>query len=213
MIFKYIRIIDPTALPEYSLKYADIWAQVVDSIIKEMLAYADTYIEEVHINLREEMAFELAYLISFLSERVVADRMKGRTIKEIDPSVEYDQCFSESGKEKISTTAKDCAEAVWLKKYKERWKPKTESALKKEKNKKKTRISPKRVDENHFIPKSFIKRYWAEGQSIFRNTKNSDGTFSSKIIPVGSWGYRKNLYSRTTRTPTLVNNQQLGHQP
>lgn len=121
--------------------------------------------------------------------------MKGRTINEIDPQIEYEQCFSESGKEKISSTARNCSEAVWLKIYKERWKPKTEIALKKEKDIRTTRIVPKQVDDNHFIPKSFIKRYWAEGQFVYRNIKKSDGVIEKERIPVGNWGYRRNLYS------------------
>ena len=195
MILNQIKKFDSTASPESSERIALVWERVVDSIIKEMLAYADPHIKDLHINLREEMALELAKLIFFISERVVADRLKGRTINEIDPQIEYEQCFSESGKEKISSTAKNCAEAVWLKIYKERWKPKTEAALKKEKDIKTTRIIPKQVDDNHFIPKSFIKKYWAEGQFVYRNIKKSDGIIEKERVPVGSWGYRRNLYS------------------
>jgi hypothetical protein len=141
------------------------------------------------------MALELAKLIYFLSEQIVADRMNGRAIREIDPQVEYEQCFSENGMEKISSTARNCAETVWLRIYMERWKPKTQTALRKEKSKKQTKISPKRVEKNHFIPKSFIKRYWAEEQFIYKNIKNSDGTITTERAPVGSWGLRRNLYS------------------
>ena len=195
MILNQILKFDTTATLESSEKLAEVWEKVVDSIIKEMLAYADPHIKELNINLREEMALELAKLISLISGRVVADRIKGRTIMEIDPQIEYEQCFSESGREKISSTAKNCAEAVWLKKYKERWRPKTEAALNKEKNKKQTRFVPKQVEQNHFIPRSFIKRYWAEERFVYRNIKRSDGIIKKERIPVGSWGFRRNLYS------------------
>ena len=195
MIMDQIIKFDSTASPESSKEVAQVWESVVDSIIKEMFAYAEPHIGELHINLREEMALELAKLISFISERVIADRLNGRTIKEIDPKIEHEQCFSENGREKISSTAKNCAEAVRLKIYNERWKLKTEAALKKEKNKKQTRIVPKQVEENHFIPKSFIKKYWAEGQFVYKNIKKSDGSIEKDRIPVGSWGYRRNLYS------------------
>ena len=118
--------VDPTALPEEAEKVAEVWEEVVDSIIEEMLAYAKLHMNDLHIDLREEMVLELAKLIHFLSARVANDRMNGRIIKDIDPQVEREQCFSLKGREKISITARNCAEEIWLRKYYERWMPKTE---------------------------------------------------------------------------------------
>lgn len=59
MILNQINKFDSTAFSESSEKIAMVWERVVDSIIKEMLAYADPHIKELHINLREEMALEL----------------------------------------------------------------------------------------------------------------------------------------------------------
>jgi hypothetical protein len=160
-----------------------------------MLAIADPKMNDLHINLREEMALELAKLIFFISEKVVFDRMNGRTINEIDCQEEREQCFNLEGKERISNTAQNCANQVWLRRYNERWKLKTETALRKEKNPKKKVVTPKAVEKNHFIPKSFIKRYWSEGQFVYRSIKASEGLEEKKETSFGSWGFRKNLYS------------------
>jgi hypothetical protein len=196
MILSQIFKIDSTAPAELSEEISHIWNEVVSSIVKEMLEYAEPHMGELHINLREEMALELAKLMLFISEKVVSDRMGGRLISEINLEVEREQCFSEAGRNKISITAKNFAEHVWVKKYRERWKPKTETALKKDKaGRTNTKIVPQKVEENHFIPKSYIKKYWSEGQFVYKGTK-TEGDVKHKIrTPVGSWGFRNNLYS------------------
>ena len=186
---------DPSANPEEIAKLATIWDEVVHSIIKKMLKYSASHIGDIHINLREEMSLELAKLISFIAEKVVADRLNSRSIKEINAELERQKCFGKDGQEKIQNTAKNCAEQIWIRKYKERWEPKTKVALEKEKSPKHKALSPKPVDKNHFIPISFIKRYWAENQSVFRNIKKPDGEIEKRKVSVGQWGFSKNLYS------------------
>lgn len=194
-MLNHIYKIDSSASPKEAQQLAEIWDEIVSSIIKEMLAIADPKMNDLHINLREEMALELAKLIFFISEKVVSDRMNGRTVNEIDYQEEREQCFSLEGKERISNTAQNCANQVWLLRYNERWKLKTETALQKEKNPKKKVVTPKAVEKNHFIPKSFIKRYWSEGQFVYRSIKASDGLEEKKETSFGNWGFRKNLYS------------------
>ena len=192
---KYILKIDPAASPAKADKLARVWDEVVSSIVEEMLARAKPRMDDLHIDLREEMALEIAKLIFFISEKVVADRMSGRVVNDIDPQVEREQCFNLKGKERISNTAQIFADRVWLLRYAERWKPKTEAALRREKKKKKTFVTPQQVEDNHFIPKSFIKRYWSEGQFVYRNVKTQEGLEEKKKTPLGSWGFRRNLYS------------------
>ena len=194
-MLNHIYKIDPSASLEKAQQLAEIWDEVVSSIIKEMLDIATPQMDDLHINLREEMAYELAKLILFISEKVASDRTNGRAINEIDQHLEREQCFSLEGKERISNTAKNCASQIWLRKYNVRWKPKTVAALRKEKNPNKKTIRPKAVENNHFIPKSFIKRYWSEGQFVYRNIKTPEGVKEKRETPFGSWGFRKNLYS------------------
>ena len=192
---KYILKIDPAASPAKAEQLAKVWDEVVSSIVEEMLARAKPHMDNLHIDLREEMGLELAKLIVFISEKVVADRMSGRVVNDIDPQVEREQCFNLKGKERISNTAQNCANEVWLRRYAERWKPKTEAALRKEKKQKKKSVTPQQVEENHFIPKSFIKRYWSEEQFVYRSVKTPEGLEEKKRTPLGSWGFRRNLYS------------------
>lgn len=196
MILSQIQKIDSTAPVELTEEISAIWDEVVSLIVQQMLEYAAPHIGELHINLREEMALELAKLMSFLSEKVISDRMNGRLIAEIKPEVEREQCFSDAGRNKISTTARSCAEHIWVKKYKERWKLKTEAALNKDKaGRKKATIIPQKVKENHFIQKSYIKRYWSEDAFIYKCIKTPDGVEQKIRTPLGSWGFRVNLYS------------------
>ena len=184
-----------SANSEEIAKVTVIWDEIVNSIVEKMLEYSTPHIGDIHINLREEMSLELAKLISFISEKVVEDRLKGRSIEEINEELERQQCFDKDGQEKINNTAKNCADRIWIRKYKERWEPKTKAALEKEKNPTHNKLSPKPVDKNHYIPISFIRRYWSEKQSVFRNIKKPDGEIEKKKVSVGQWGFSKNLYS------------------
>lgn len=71
---------------------------------------------------------------------------------------------------------------------------KTNAALAKEKKPKKTKLAIKEVNDNHFIPKSFIRKYWSKNENIRRNTIKGS-VITSKEIPFSQWGFVKNLYS------------------
>jgi hypothetical protein len=194
-LLRHIQKHEPTASKESASKLIDIWGEMVDSIINQMFTYSKEHTQSVHINLREEMALELANILSFISQKVVDNRLSGRSISEIDIKTEYQQCFGDEGKDKIKNTAIKCANHIWIERHRIRWEPKTVAALEREKKPKKTILNPKDVENNHFIPLSFIKKYWSNKQSVFKSVKCSDGTIEIKARPVGSWGYQKGLYS------------------
>ena len=180
-------------------RFSIIWDEVVDFIIRKMLDCCDPLVGDLHINLREEMTLELATLISFIAEKVVADRLAGQQLEQLDEGSEREACFNEKGMAKISNTAMNFAEHVWLKKYNERWKPKTEAAIKKEASPKVAPTlkvtPPPKVEDNHFVPKSFIKRYWSENTLISRFTRNENGGFTKDRPTFGQWGFGQHLYS------------------
>lgn len=64
----------------------------------------------------------------------------------------------------------------------------------KERNPKKIKLTIKEVNDNHFIPKSFIRKYWSEDVKIKKNTIKGV-EITSKNIPFSKWGFVKNLYS------------------
>lgn len=176
-------------------KVAVIWDEVVSLIIQKMIEYSAKQIPALHINLREEMALELAKLTLFVSEKVVDKRLNGRLLADIDEATERDECFNEEGLNKIEQTALNMLNGVWVKLYNERWKKKSEAFLAKDEKPKITKISPKPVEDNHFIPKSFIRRYWSSGQHVFKFTKIANSKIKKAKLGLGQWGFAKNLYS------------------
>jgi len=141
---------------------SEIWDEVLHRIIEKMIEISASKMKELHINLREEMALELAMLQSSLGEKIINERIGNQFLNNINPEDEREECFGESGIDRINNTAKILAEHVWLKKYNERWKPKSLATIRKEKFPKKVKLAIEPKEDNHFIPKSFIKRYWSE---------------------------------------------------
>lgn len=172
-----------------------IWDEVINQIIERMIELSKPYIDDLHINLREEMVLELAKLQIFIGEKVVNERVAGRSLDQISEDQERDLCLNERGIERIENTAHILSENVWIKRYNQRWKPKTIATLQKEKSPKKTRLSVKKVDDAHFIPKSFIRRYWSKNGKVYRYIKTETGSFEASIISYGQWGYLRGLYS------------------
>jgi hypothetical protein len=164
---------------------AEIWDQVIHLIVKEMLDLSNPIITELHINLREEMIMKLANLQLYLGTKVLEDRIAKRTPDDINIDEEREACLGDIGLEKITNTPKILSERVWLRNYSERWKPKTISALKKWATPKNIALAVKPKENNHFIPKSFIKRYWAKNEKIQRYKFNPEGILECKSIPFG----------------------------
>lgn len=174
---------------------SELWDQVLHLIIEKMIEFSSPNMTELHINLREEMASELAMLQLSLGEKIINERIGNQFPNNINVEKEQKACFGESGVERINNTAKILAEHVWLKKYNERWKPKSLAAIRKEKSSKKVKLAIEPKEDNHFIPKSFIKRYWSENGKIRRYKIDPQGRFILNIISFGQWGFLKNLYS------------------
>ncbi|MFU2207789.1 DUF4238 domain-containing protein [Solidesulfovibrio sp. C21] len=84
---------------------------------------------------------------------------------------------------------------VLLRKYSDRWAKRSLVAGKKVLPAKKSIDTPKICkNDNHFIPRSFLKRYWSKNDSI-RVCRIINGKIEYKITSFGNWGYRINLYS------------------
>lgn len=174
---------------------ADIWGEVVDQIFHEMDRISKPQMTELHINLREEMVLEFAKLRHHIESKVIEAQTSERLPNDIDLEVEREHCLGDIGKQKILNTGKILAENVWLEKFHNRWKLKTRSALKKENTPPVSKpLKINEVTDNHFIPKSFIKRYWAE-EGLIRKNSISKGTVNYKDTSFGTWGFVQNLYS------------------
>lgn len=174
---------------------AQIWDAVVDRVITRMLELSSDHLVTLHVNIKAEMAEELGRLILYLSEQVVAKRVGEHDPATIDLELERAECLEGDGVEAIENTAQNLATRVWIKKYDERWGPKSEAALAKEANPKTTQLSVKPVGDNHFVPRWFVKQYWARDARLRRYRKKADGTWVTGYVGSGGWAYRKHLYS------------------
>ena len=172
----------------------DVWDEVVDRIIGEMLTLSNANDVELHINVREDMAMELARLQLWLAERVVEKRVTGRELSSIDPEQESEECLGSKGAEIILGTARMVHESVWSKRLEERWKPKSAKAIERGANPKPAKLAIKPVEKNHFIPRWFIRDHWATDGKVRRWRRSPEGWRVSER-GFGEWGYRRNLYS------------------
>ena len=172
----------------------DIWDQQTASITNRMLELVKSDMQGLHINLREEIILELAMLQGWINNQLVSDRTSKSELGSLSAKDETIFFKSKDGKERVENTAKNLSIA-WLKKCEIRWWPKTETALKKESDPPKKTLKVNRVNRNHFISKSFIKRYWSEGDKIWCYKQSSVGRFDRSAISYGKWGFERNLYT------------------
>lgn len=171
-----------------------IWDEVVHNIINEMLALSLADAASLHINIREDMALELAQLLLWLSERVIEKRTDSRELSDIDPIAEREACLGPEGARTITGTAHLVYENIWKRKMDERWKPKSARAIERENKPRAATLSVKPVGKNHFIPRWFIRDLWAVDGKVLR-WRRSEAGWMSAPRGFGEWGYRKNLYS------------------
>lgn len=184
----------PGAEEEQVNALGTIWDEVVHHIINEMMVLSLGDTERLHINIREDMALELAQLLFWLSERVIEKRTEGRMFADIDPGAERDACIGPEGAKAITGTAHMAYEHIWKRKMDERWKPKSAKALEREKKPRAATLAVKPVGKNHFIPRWFIRDLWAVEGKVLRWRRIESG-WSSARRGFGEWGYRHNLYS------------------
>ena len=171
-----------------------IWDEVVHHIINEMMSLSLEDWDSPHIDIREDMALELAKLLLWLSERVVERRTSGQGISDIDSTKEREECLGLEGKKVINNTAQRVYQHIWKRKMEERWKPKSAKAIEREKSPRTATLSIKPVNRNHFIPRWFIRDLWTDEGEVLRWRRTEAG-WTSVRRGFGKWGYRHNLYS------------------
>jgi hypothetical protein len=184
--------------PETALEVIDplaaIWDEVVHRIISAIMDLASNDREPLHINLREEMVLELARLALWLGDRVAEKRLLDRDPSVVDVEQERKECLGPQGTALINGTAHMAYKHIWQKRVAERWKPKSKKALERDANPRRAKLVIKRVEKNHFIPRSFIRDYWAADGNVLLWRRVNEG-WSSTRRSFGKWGFRSNLYS------------------
>lgn len=171
-----------------------IYDEVVHRIIVQMFELGRPDETPLDIDLREEMALEIAKLSLWLGERVVEKRLPDREPGDIDLVAEREAVLGSAGAETITNTARMAFDHIWGRLIEERYKPKTIAAAKRKANPRKQVLAVKPVGKNHFIPRWFIRDLWAVDGKVLRWRRDGDG-WNSARRGFGEWGYRHNLYS------------------
>ena len=171
-----------------------IWDEVVHRIVNEVLNLSRTDETPLHFNLREDMAFELAQLQSWLCDCVVDRQTAGRDLPAISVPQERQACLGPEGASIISGTACVVCDRIWSRKMEERWKPKSAKALERDTSPRRATLPIKAVGKSHFIPRWFIRDLWAVDGKVLRWRRTADG-WSSASRGFAEWGYRQHLYS------------------
>jgi hypothetical protein len=198
-----VRKLFPASALEVIDPLATIWDEVVHRIVGAIMDLDSNDDPErlLHINLREEMALELGKLTLWLAEEVAKKRLAGRDPSVVDVEQERIECLGPKGAAIIGGTAHLAFEHVWQKRMAERWKPKSKKALEREANPRPTKLAIKPVKTNHFIPRSFIRDYWAVDGRVLRWRRVNEGWASAQR----NFGF---LIIQILRNPTFI--QRLG---
>jgi hypothetical protein len=104
----------PAIAPERLNALAEIWSLERDQIIGRMLEICRNDNGPVMARAaRPEAIFQLANLIVWLEERIIAKNLESRSIEEIDLEVEQNGVGLPTARERIENTARVCAERIW----------------------------------------------------------------------------------------------------
>jgi hypothetical protein len=185
------------ALPDDKVAaLANVWDEVVDRIVQGVLrTHANSVQQGLHINIKPEMGIELAKLILFLTEQVIAERVGDRDLVKIDPDTERLSCLGAEGVKKIEGTAQNAYQQVWLKFLNERWLPKSRKAIEREGNPRPpAKLAVKPVLDKHFISRWLIRDYWAAGPKATCWRKSGCAWSRHKIL-FAKWGHQRRLWS------------------
>lgn len=172
---------------------AELFDSLIDLIIKRLMLLVKEKFQDVqlHFLLQEEQVFEFARLMDFLNSIIVAKEIELINFQNYDIKKEKQRIFENT--EKIDNTAKAIFQAKWEKLYIDRWIPTTKKLLDNQ-PKKQNPKSINNVNDNHFITKSFIKRYWSdENLQIVIYSKNNLSEY--KKANFGKFGKKQNIYS------------------
>ena len=185
---------------------AHAWKYEINSILQRMTEYS---LERagfwLHIQLRDEIAFEFTILMLGVVDLVVEHKLEHTPWEQLDPEVEVHAASSPAGYEKIWNTAKNIAEDGWIKKL-QQWQERSRRLLENEgavRSRKSSEIllpgqQPGKITtENHYVP-SFTNRPWADSHGkIIVYARALGGNVKGVPRSYGTWGRVSFLYSQS----------------
>ncbi|WP_122073050.1 DUF4238 domain-containing protein [Pseudophaeobacter sp. EL27] len=177
------------------MKLHELWSNTLAQIISRFEHDFWGEAETIHVDLKPEMAITIAACTTEIATNLVTARTANRDLGDICPTEEASFQASDAGQALIEGTAKVLTTS-WLERYHVRWKPKTDRKLGNEKNPPPLKArTPKKVNDNHFIPKSHLRRFWSSDQKLTVYTRRSVKDWGVQERPFGNWGYQSGLYS------------------
>lgn len=183
----------PTLASEVIDPLATIYDEVVHRIVGELMELNGNDAEPLHIDLREEMALEIGRLTLWLGDGVVKRRLTDRDPGVLNVEQERTECLGPDGAKVISNTARLAHEHIWQKLL-ARWTQRSKKMIEREANPRPVKLAIQQVETNHFIPRAFIRDFWALNGKVMRWRRDKEG-WSSASLSFGQWGFRSNLYS------------------
>jgi uncharacterized protein DUF4238 len=189
----------PTVAEGHLKALAEIWSTERDQVIARMLELCRNETGPVMAtDARPEAILELAKLIIWLEERIIAKKLESGSIETIDVETERISVGVPQGKERIENTARLCADRIWnpfLDTLHRRF-PLLDTGAKQRSN----IIRPRKdsgVKNQHYSP-SFSNEFWATGsEKLVRiYSRSIDGSIVSKDRGYRVWAREAFFYSQ-----------------
>jgi hypothetical protein len=198
MFYRLLKL-SPAVAGERLAALAEVWSIERNRIIARMLEICRTEIGPVMASdARPSAIFELAKLIMWLEERIIAKKLEIGPIEQIDPEAERRALETSSAQERIENTARICAEKIWKPLLAE-WHRRFPliSAGERQARKLVRRREEPGVKSQHYSP-SFSNKLWAIGsQKLVRvYSRSVAGSIIASDRGYATWAREIFLYSQ-----------------
>lgn len=178
---------------------ADVWSIELGRIVERMLTISQQRgSPALPIQRRPEAIFELAKLILWLEDRIVDLKTATTPIGKIDVDAERDALSSQLVERRVESTARNCAEGIWIKRCERWWKrfPLLAEPRPKHKLIRRRESVGHGVRDQHFSPTSSNEHWASDKKRVREYFRASDGTVDHKDVSVRKWGRESFLYSQ-----------------
>src|SRR5437016_4089903 len=101
--------------PDRLHRLAAVWTRELELILERMFKICSEN-APLHLpeNVRHEAVLELARLVLWLEDWIIATKTGAASIELVDPQEEALGIESPAGRERIENTARNCAERIWM---------------------------------------------------------------------------------------------------
>lgn len=198
-----IRELAPGLAEDRARALARVWTQQLDRVVTRLHELTVESGRVVwHVNARAEAISRMARLLLFLSDRIIEQRTRDRTVEAIDPVEEAAALEQPDAAERVENTARVVAERIWFGVYDElaalfpliagerdRPRPPRLSG-------RGTRRTGHGTARNHYVP-VFSTRRWADHRrEVLVVKRDRTGAIFARRRSVRSFGYERFLYAQ-----------------